>query len=897
MSNNIDVTNKPKGVILTILIHKTHVVLRTDSYYVTTILDIVCEKLTIYKYIWNPRTKRNIREKDKGYFALNRELGEYRFPITIFKDILLTLGSNGLKRDVIAVEYVEPVEGYPIDFKWNDKYVARDYQNDYVNTVIDNGMTIALVDLHTGGGKLQGNSQPVKTDKGWVNIGDIKVGDNVLTQDGTYTKVTGVYPQGIKEQYKFTFYDGRTSRAGKEHLWKVFNPDWYKPNKGMDGWKVVTTEYLYGIYKNLIPRKDNNNIRWYVPLIEPEIGEKKKYFIDPYLMGVILGDASLSSGHPIVIHTQVKDILDKLDTKLQSGYKLNRYIRKEPSGVNIYEKSTICMEKDTRKGNGVNMYTEEIKRLGLDGCTSLTKFIPREYLDGSEEQRWELLRGLMDTDGNVEITRGRNGKYSKSGSLKYSTSSPKLKDGIVELVRSLGGMATVGIKIPTYTWKGEKKKGNISYRISIRLKHPSMAVTRLHKRAERVGYTNQYSKNFKLRINSIVPDGEEESTCISVEHPSKLYVTQDYVVTHNTFIAMRILWNFKQRTAVLVLPKYVDKWIADIKEYSNVTDEDIYIVQGGGSLEKLCHMDADEMKYKFIVFSMVTVTNYINDYEEGKLALDVPSPDKLMEKLKIGILFNDETHQHFHALFKATLYFNVNRILGMTATLVSNRPEINKMYNMLFPPKYRISNLVKHEPYVNVEAVQYELNTWRKVRYQTVQGYSHVTYEDYIMSHNLFLNSYLELIEEFFKKRYINNRTPGDRCLIYCSTIRMCTIVANYLKERYKDLSIGTYVESDSYESIMSNDVSVSTLGSASTGLDIKGLITVINTISVTSMQSNLQSLGRLRKIEGKELWYVYLYCKNIPKQIKMHKDRKVAIEKTVKSYIYTTYYKTLKVR
>ena len=45
MSNNIDVTNKPKGVILTILIHKTHVVLRTDSYYVTTILDIVCEKV------------------------------------------------------------------------------------------------------------------------------------------------------------------------------------------------------------------------------------------------------------------------------------------------------------------------------------------------------------------------------------------------------------------------------------------------------------------------------------------------------------------------------------------------------------------------------------------------------------------------------------------------------------------------------------------------------------------------------------------------------------------------------------------------------------------------------------------------------------------------------------
>lgn len=517
MSNNIDVTNKPKGVILTILIHKTHVVLRTDSYYVTTILDIVCEKLTIYKYIWNPRTKRNIREKDKGYFALNRELGEYRFPITIFKDILLTLGSNGLKRDHIEIRYIEPAEGTHVDFKWNDEFVPRDYQMEYINILLNEDMPIMLVDLATGKGK--------------------------------------------------------------------------------------------------------------------------------------------------------------------------------------------------------------------------------------------------------------------------------------------------------------------------------------------------------------------------------------------SLILMKYLHTIKKRTAILVLPKYIDKWIEDVKKYSDLTDDDFYVVQGGTSLERLCSIPTNEITYKYIIFSMTTITNYITDYENDELTLDVPSPQNLMEKLGISVLANDESHQHFHALFKTILYFNVERVVGMTATLVSNRNEVNRIYNTLFPAKARISNLVKHEPYVNVEAVQYELNTWRKVRYQTVQGYSHVTYEDYIMSHNLFLNSYLELIEEFFKKRYINNRTPGDRCLIYCSTIRMCTIVANYLKERYKDLSIGTYVESDSYESIMSNDVSVSTLGSASTGLDIKGLTTVINTISVTSMQSNLQSLGRLRKIEGKELWYVYLYCKNIPKQIKMHKDRKVAIEKTVKSYIYTTYYKILKVR
>lgn len=779
--------SKP-GIILTIYVHKTHVVFKTDSYYVTTVLDTVCDKLTTYKYTYNPKTRRNIREKDKGYFAVNRELGEYRFPFNIFRDILLTLGSNGLKRDSIDLQYVDPVQGYPIDFKWNDKYVARDYQNDYVNTVIDNDMNTALVDLATGMGKMLDSETLIRCPEQWIKIKELEVGDVVLTQDGTYTEVTGVYPQGIQDMYTFTFYDKRMIRAGKKHLWKVFSPNWVNRKKKLDGWRVVDTGYLYNLYKD-----KTINLKYFIPLARPEKGLSEE------------------------------------------DYLLREFINSNPL---------------------------------ISRMTTLYR-----YLTDKEENGWSLLNSIIRKDKYTKIY--------KNGTISYNTNSSAIKDEIVNLVRSLGGVAITTIIHP--------KKNFLKpiYRITIRLKYANKSLP----------YTNQYDKGHNLKIESIVLDEKADATCISVAHPSKLYVAEDYIVTHNTFIAMRILWHFKQRTAVLVLPKYVDKWISDIKEYSDVTDDDIYVVQGGSSLEKLCHMDINEMKYKFIVFSMVTVTNYINDYENNTLSLDVPPPQLLMEKLKIGILFNDESHQHFHALYKAVLYFNVSKILGMTATLVSNRNDVNKIYNMLFPPKYRISNLVKRDPYVNVEAVLYELDIWKKVRYKTNQGYSHVVYEDYIMSHNHFLNSYLELIEEFFIKRYYKERVPGDKCLIYCSTIRMCTIVCNYLKEKYKDLSIGTYVESDSYDNIMNNDVSVSTLGSASTGLDIKGLTTVINTISVTSMQSNLQSLGRLRKIEGKELWYVYLYCKNIPTQIKMHKDRRAAIERTVKNYEYTTYYKVLRVR
>lgn len=398
------------------------------------------------------------------------------------------------------------------------------------------------------------------------------------------------------------------------------------------------------------------------------------------------------------------------------------------------------------------------------------------------------------------------------------------------------------------------------------------------------GWNDKYKpRDYQEKCVDIIINGDNGNAM-------KVALVDLFTGAGKSLVFARFAYLFKQRVLMFLLPKFIDKWCEDILSYTDCTDEDFLVVQGVEGLRTICETDPKDMKWKFIILSITTFTVYLNKYESGIIEPGLLPPDKLMEHMQAGVLFNDESHMNFAAIFKATLYMNANVFLGMTATLKSNQKDITKMHNILFPSKSRISNLAQLENYVNVEQVTYSLNNAKHIQYKTPQGYNHVIYEQFIMRHSLFLRNYMDMIVHYFKKRYLDTKQPGERCLIYCATIKMCQVVAGMLQDLYPDLSIGTYVEDDAYDDIISNDVSISTLGSASTGLNIPKLVTVISTVSVSSQVSNLQSLGRLRKIEGKELWYVYLVCRDIPPHRKHAQDRKQAIEHTVKNYTYDYY-------
>ena len=877
---------------LTLYLHKTFFVVKLhDRNLIPTMYGII-NGLKTYQYVWNRRFRRMTKQEDKTYCSVNLDKLEYRFTISMLRDVVLTFKRDGVEREDINLIRVinKNIQPLGLNFKY-DKYTPRDYQQQYIDILVNERInkSIMLVDLNTGYGKMQDLNTKIRVPNGWKRMGDIKVGDEVITEHGTKTKVTGVYPHGKKDMYKITFYDGRTARCGLEHLWYIYSASHNR-------WITVNTAFLiHAINRSPNKSGSTNHLRYYVPVVTPEKNEDKDFFIHPYILGCILGDGGISNGS-VNLHVHDQQIIDKIKNLIREDYELREFRPVRENGTIHYKQSIIIKDKNKTK---TNKYTSELSRLGLLYKTALEKFIPEEYLNGSAKQRWELLRGLMDTDGYVGKPHpGRNGSYGKCGTISYATSSPKLRDTFLELVRSLGGIVSYFTKYPTYTYNGVKKKGKPSYVMTLRLKYPDMCVTRTNKRAERLTHTNQYSKYFKLRIDKIEKIGKMEAQCISVANSTGLYVCDNYVITHNTTIGTNALTVIDERAMILVLPKYVDKWISDIKMYTNIQDDDICVIQGSKKIRELMNTDSNKLKYKVYIASITTMNYMISDFEDptGIYYTTYPmEPNKFMDHLGVGVILNDETHQHFHALLKISLYMNVNQIIGLSATLDSNRAEMKKMYNHMFPPENRISNIVAIDRYVNVLAIEYKMISLKGIKYlQGGQGYSHIVFEQSILRNKSLRESYMEMIYYYVKSKYLDRKLPGERCLIFMSTVMFCTLFTKYLKSKHKNMDIRRYCQDDPYENVINAEICVSTVISASTAVDIPKLITVVNTISMASLQANIQTMGRLRKIPDRDTWYVYMYTPQILNQKNMHKIRRDTIKDRAKCVYYAEYPKYL---
>lgn len=376
------------------------------------------------------------------------------------------------------------------------------------------GGKMMLILGSNGAGKAQPLSSWIKTPGGWSTMGEMKVGTEVVAKDGTTTKVTHVFPQGKKQIYKITFEDGRSTRATGDHLWSVYTGGKKYPIVP----EVLTTEQimeaLKGCYSHLL----------WVDLIDKEQDKDIDLPIDPYVMGVLLGDGCLD-GIPVVTNPD-EFILDKVTQRLGTGL-----VTKVRGGVNerCLTWSIIADKETAPKGyNNLprNKLVDQLTEFGLRYKRSWEKFVPEMYLMASSKQRLELVQGLMDTDGYIDT----------QSSVSYCSSSEDLANHMVYLIRSLGGHAKIRPKIPYFRdTKGNRVRGRPTYIVSIRYKKPSELFT-LPKKKERANDDGQYCKILKLRIKTIEPDGIEEAQCIRIDHPDKLYITDNFIVTHNSSI-------------------------------------------------------------------------------------------------------------------------------------------------------------------------------------------------------------------------------------------------------------------------------------------------------------------------------------------------------------------------
>lgn len=376
--------------------------------------------------------------------------------------------------------------------------------------VSDKFMVVADGSIRSG--KALTNVNTIYTPNGKKLMGDIKVGDYVIDRLGNPTKVLGVYPQGEKECYKITFHDGSSTICSKEHLWS------YTTKKCVsNGNLTVYTSTLEDIMKDLERFKDRKSMhersgKYVFPLAKCVKFKSREVKIDPYLLGLLLGDGCFSRLNSGIVFTNAEDELHEYIKDILYKYGMEyKYIPK--NGIHgAYGR----LQNIKHKGSKTKL-RELLEEYDLFGKKSADKFIPDDYKYNSEEVRYNILAGLLNTDGSVHI--------KNRPSIVFYSNSKQLVDDVAEITRSLGLFCNTDLAVDTH-------RENPNYSCTIRVKEKLYnLLSSKHKARLNINATKD--KKWRI-IKSIEYVGKKECTCIYVDNEEHLYLTDDFIVTHNT---------------------------------------------------------------------------------------------------------------------------------------------------------------------------------------------------------------------------------------------------------------------------------------------------------------------------------------------------------------------------
>lgn len=846
--------------------------------FLATVIKPFCKaELTRFGLQAIPGTRKKIRVPTHVFAKSNNEKTEYRMPSSMLKEFLDFAEYRGYNKARVVMLEEPEITGHDVTFNIQPEYqTPRPDQKEWIDYQLGPG-PLKVNNQNTGGGKDQRLSSKIKVPGGWTTMGAIKVGDTVTAWDGTPTKVTGVYPQGVKRVFKITFEDGRSTEAGLGHLWKIY--DIFAPGASLysngklvrtkeqvekNRWRIVTTEELIKLKE--LPERWR---RIYVPLCKSEQVGDKTFKIHPYVMGVILGDGCLSQGC-VTITKPYQQLFDKVQSLLPKHI--------ECKWVDDKTFTLIFASPEHRKAKAWHP-RESLKELDLMGKRSWEKEIPVEYLHGSHEQRLNLLQGLLDTDGTV--SRNDKGSGRAAGTISFSSSSEKLAKGVQYLVRSLGGIAKLSTRTPSFTHKGETKEGRMDYRVHIRHPNPELLLT-LNQKCQRATQT-QYSESLKLRIADIEELPMEETQCISVEHVDRLYVTDDFIVTHNTYMSLFSMAKISKRTLVTIQPRYITTWENDIAKMMQVEPKDVLKWEFADlpRLAQLCREGTIDPK--IIILPTTRITAYL---KQCKLDPSLPSLDQIIADINPGLRIIDESHESFHEVCMSLLYGNLPKFFLLSATLKGDDPFMNRMYKAVAPTSVWLKE-PDPENYIDIVAWLYSINT-RKHRVSTMQfgSYSDIAFEKSILRNPKLLDFYFELADEMYRTFYLDIKEEGTKCLLFFTLIEMCQYMVKRFRERYPgedfDSFLGT-LDKKTPTKYLEHENLVTTPGSTGTGKDIPGSVTLLCFHTVFSIQRNKQIIGRLRQLFGKfggriTPRFVFPVCVDIPKHGECFKKRKLAL-------------------
>lgn len=345
----------------------------------------------------------------------------------------------------------------------------------------------------------------ILTPEGFKKNGDLRLGDKVISPvDGKAYPIDGIFPQGMRQTYRVYFSDGTSTVCDDNHLWAVQDTHGRQRKRPF---RVVDMQTLLKWKLFTITKHGDKIKNCFVPVNCP-VTLTDYHESAAYAIGNFLADGCCSSSTWVITED---DVLERVRSSLASrSFKLKKINQKNKAPTYYAAIPKVKRFSDW-------LYEE----YGITG-TAAYKRIPKKLLHADLWTRRELLAGLVDGDGSTQ---------NKSRLIDYTCISKGLIEDIKFLARSLGVVVNDRAeRIPEYTWKGEKRRGQTAYRVSFSCPEE---VTLSVKHTSRLASFKGKVKDYKA-IVKIEKDVVQETQCIHIDSPDHLYIVDDWIVTHNT---------------------------------------------------------------------------------------------------------------------------------------------------------------------------------------------------------------------------------------------------------------------------------------------------------------------------------------------------------------------------
>lgn len=769
-----------------------------------------------------------IKRKILQYFSLSRPTREYfiysgndvtRKPLFGKEHdvIYITSGILGVKDSVLQKELskystITPPQGKRIDIKMS-REPRSDLQRDCIDLMTTSTSNKITIELRPGVGKAEPYSRkiPSPSATGYTLMGDLKLGDDIFDAHGNITKVISIFEQGERDVYRLTFQDGRTAYCAKEHLWMV-------KNHKNGAWKTIM---LKDMLEGFVDSQQGKSLKYYIPKCCPVNYNKQDVPLDPWVLGCFIGNGCCTSNQLAIasendeVPNKIADICGFTVEKNKANYCYYFYEKGEPIQTKDFFKEIPCMI----------------------GTYSRDKKIPISYMVNDVDTRLRILQGLMDTNGSISCNHD---KYY----IKYSSASKVLLKQVKQLLYSFGYSGIISNRF-------DKKYTN-DFCGSVIFKVPPTVNTHFFTIASKVLSVSaieawQDDCDDLLLITDISFSHREKCRCLMVDNHEHLYLTEDYIVTHNTFISLYAIAKLSLK-ALIVVPTTLlkNQWVEELMD-SGIDRNDIAIDIYDAPNKKMC------------VVTMTSIEDKLRDDWEGLL--------NVINNSCFGIKITDESHLHLKGLLKLDAICNIKHNWYLSATLGRSDISEDSILNRALSDAERFVGNSKYieyqKEYVNIYLQDIYYNPSAKLcdeyfRYGS-KGLIRSTYYNMLMEYQNgvpFLNNIIRVTKT------ARSIVPYEaKTLILTPLIRTCKTVIELMKNdpyfsKLSCVSIDGSMSMSEKRKALESDIIVSTTMSIGTGVDIQNLGSIVNFDQYSSPITNEQVIGRARD-RGKEVYYI----------------------------------------